>query len=1431
MIRDLLEMLAGLERPPTAQEVAEALWLAESLPADRTAPLPPVPDHPQSPDEQPTSGSAQADSRPDAPDSEPNGYDPGRIIVRLPAGDDQSAEPVTGVPLRMPAVAALTDTQSIARALRPLRRRFPSSERSVLDEVATAAAIADEGLWSPRYRPAMDRWLGLTLVVDVSESMVIWRQAIAEFRTLLERLGAFHDLRTWSFDGDLGTAEIPSLAGESGGPGHRPRELIDPTGRRLILLISDCIGAAWRSGALARALEQWSDSSPVAVLQPLPERMWARSGHTFTPVSFRASRPGLATRKLIVDQRGATIPHNRAGCAIPVLEMDPHARWLGYWASLIAGQGRVPGVALYTGTLTSHGSPVSLVETAPSLLAADASEQMTALDRMLRFRSTASPAAYLLACYLAAAPLSLPVMRLVQRAMLPRSRPAHLAEVFLSGLLVRCSSEGDCEPQPGYEFRIGVRGHLLAGLPRSDTLRVVDEVSRFLAPRLGSPSGFPAMVEAGADGILSAGMPFATVTYTALRAVGGYYSEIADKLEPRLQFMDALNPRTATARTSPPSLAHKEIQTWPRGEHSDITDQPTTQAEGRLAHHPGENVTQPTSGPQRSHERRTGLPFGWETVPLRNPNFTGREELLLNLHSQLSNSITALVPQALHGLGGVGKTQLAVEYTYRFRADYDLVWWLPSEHSDQIKSSLVELARLMDLPTSQNSEQTAKTVLSALRRGEVYQRWLLIYDNAGFPEEVLPYLPHAAGNILITSLCQDWVEAANTIQIDVFTREESVDLIMRRGRGITQEDAHRLAERLGDLPLAVEQAVTWQRQTAMAVSEYISLLDQEQHRLLSAVRTIGHPQPVAEAWGVAFERLFKEDPAAAELLQLCAFFGPEQIYTQILHAGRRVPDVHEPLHQAMQDTITLHDAIRKIGRYGLASVEAEESLRIHRLVQAVLRERIPKKQQDYYRRLVHLVLAEANPGDPDDRTNWRMLARIDGHIVRSTGLIEGEGPEVRGVVLDLIRYRYVRGDYESSRELAARAISIWRDQYGDDDEFTLIAYYHQGNALRMLGRYQEAMEMHRATRERMMSLFEPDHEYILRVNNSYGADLRINGEYDEALRLDEENLAKYTAKFGDDDRNTLRCENNLAVDLRLKGDFQQARALDEKIVRMRIEKFGPSDQDTLYAQCMLARDARACGDYRVALALYRKVLPEFRDLLGDSHQDVLDVRLSYGITLYRMGLYEPARIEVEACLAAFRRFGPEHPGSIKSMTILANPLRLLGHRGEARDMAAEALERLTDLFGPDHVSVPLFANNLAIADRSIERFDIALASDQSTLLKIQEMRGERHPFTLSSTANLASSWYGVGNFTAARELSERALEVSRSVRGAHNPLTLLCACNLALDMRATNDEDAGLRLAAEAQAELASILGFENQLVRELAADQRYEFDIQPPEI
>ena len=209
------------------------------------------------------------------------------------------------------------------------------------------------------------------------------------------------------------------------------------------------------------------------------------------------------------------------------------------------------------------------------------------------------------------------------------------------------------------------------------------------------------------------------------------------------------------------------------------------------------------------------VPQIWGKVPPRNKNFTGRTDLLERLRGGLANRVTAVVPHALHGLGGVGKTQMAVEYAYRYRSEYDLVWWIPADQPVLVRSSLATLATRLGLASASVAgiDDAVAAVLDALRRGEPYDRWLLIFDNADQPEDLNEFIPREPGHALITSRDNRWDTVADTILVDVFSRSESVEFLNRRvPTGIAEADAGRLAEELGDLPLALEQAAQLKHQ-------------------------------------------------------------------------------------------------------------------------------------------------------------------------------------------------------------------------------------------------------------------------------------------------------------------------------------------------------------------------------------------------------------------------------------------------------------------------------------------------------------------------------------------------------------------------------------------------------------------------------------------
>jgi hypothetical protein len=230
-----------------------------------------------------------------------------------------------------------------------------------------------------------------------------------------------------------------------------------------------------------------------------------------------------------------------------------------------------------------------------------------------------------------------------------------------------------------------------------------------------------------------------------------------------------------------------------------------------------------------------GVPAVWGNVPQRNKNFTGRIELLADLRKRVTAGATALVPHALHGLGGVGKTQLAIEYAHRYAAHYQVIWWIRADQTALVRSSLAGLAQRLGITGVDPGrvEESVAAVLEALRRGEPYARWLLVFDNADQPELIEAFLPTGPGDVIITSRNRHWERRADALEVNVFTRQESQEFLRLCVDGIHDQDADRLAEEFGDLPLGLEQAAAWLAQTAMAVDAYLALLREEHSRILA----------------------------------------------------------------------------------------------------------------------------------------------------------------------------------------------------------------------------------------------------------------------------------------------------------------------------------------------------------------------------------------------------------------------------------------------------------------------------------------------------------------------------------------------------------------------------------------------------------------------
>lgn len=465
MIETLLRALEESGANAGPEEVADVLWLAARI--DGVAEGSAVRDLPEA-GEQP-----EAEPLPEPPAAGPGETDSGPAEEFYNACDvtDASGPARQGVDLvRVRRAASVRDPLAVMRALRPLGRAkdVSSGVELELDEELTVRRTIEQRLPTPVMRPRRGRWLDLALVVDAHHSMLLWHDLVAELRRVFAQTGIFRDVRTWYLLGTDAGAEL-SVARTPGGEPRSVQEVSDPSGRRLVLVVTDTVASGWATAGVAHMLRQWSAHGPVALLNVLPRRLWDRGAVRPSSVLVRSVGPaspntswrlGPATRS----RRRRAAPD---GITIPVVEAEPSS--VSVLAKLVGGNGqwvRVP-------CLTIPRAPKVL----PEPVAQD-NDDADVAEILRRFRAGASPVAQRLAGYLSAVPLSLPVMNLVRQTMLRDSEHGHLAEVALGGLFVPWGREGAADPdRVPFDFRPGVREALLGG-QRRDAITSVQQVVR-----------------------------------------------------------------------------------------------------------------------------------------------------------------------------------------------------------------------------------------------------------------------------------------------------------------------------------------------------------------------------------------------------------------------------------------------------------------------------------------------------------------------------------------------------------------------------------------------------------------------------------------------------------------------------------------------------------------------------------------------------------------------------------------------------------------------------------------------------------------------------------------------------------------------------------------------------------------------------------------
>jgi tetratricopeptide (TPR) repeat protein len=738
-------------------------------------------------------------------------------------------------------------------------------------------------------------------------------------------------------------------------------------------------------------------------------------------------------------------------------------------------------------------------------------------------------------------------------------------------------------------------------------------------------------------------------------------------------------------------------------------------------------------------------------VPPRIASFTGRADELDRLDAILMRDKPAAVMHsvgraAVQGMGGVGKTALAVEYAHRFRGLYAGVCWCPAETRTGLLSALANLAVNLGAAKAEevDVEKTAKAALRQL--AEQRATWLLAYDNVGAPDAIADLLPSAGARVLITSRFSDWSELADEISLDVLPLEEAGAFLQSRAARSDAAGANTLAKALGNLPLALDHAAAYCKRTQMQFAEYakkaLSLID-------TAPRGLGYPRSVAATFDLGITQAVTQYPAAEALVAYLAHCAPDRI-PMILVEGA-VEDEAERLH-----------ALAALAEVSLVQHHPFEdgtpAMTVHRLVQAVARARSQANgsaQKAVGRLIAQLVAIYPKEGYLDPRS-WPLCAQLTPHLLTLRDACPDPTSDIANLLGMAGGYFLGRAAYSQAVQLFRDAVAICEKTLGSEHPDTATSLNDLALALKEKGDFVAA----RPFQERALAIVEkalgPEHPYTATNLNNLANVLRDEGDLTGARPLYERALTIREKALGPEHPDTAQSLNNLAAVLEEQGNFAGARQLHERALAIRETVFGPEHPDTATSLNNLAVLFRDQGDFAEALPLFQRALAIRDKALGPEHPDTATSLNNLASLLSDQGDFAGARPLFERALAIREKtFGPEHPDTANSLQNLASVLKNQGDLAAARSTQERALASFAKALGPEHPRTNRARCNLSGLLLLIGQPTEALALGETALTMHDKVLGRDHPCTKDSARVTATALDALGRTDEAKALRER----------------------------------------------------------------------------
>ncbi|KAF7510444.1 hypothetical protein GJ744_006723 [Endocarpon pusillum] len=829
----------------------------------------------------------------------------------------------------------------------------------------------------------------------------------------------------------------------------------------------------------------------------------------------------------------------------------------------------------------------------------------------------------------------------------------------------------------------------------------------------------------------------------------------------------------------------------------------------------------------------------------QDPLFTGRDDIIGEIDQRLETKRRI----ALAGIGGVGKSQIAIEYCYRFRAKNPSgsVFWVHASNVSRFQNAYKNIARKLGLPGWEDPKTNTLELVSEWLSNEDHGPWLIILDNADDGETffgtrsdglsleaehrapLVSYLPrNSKGSIIITTRdarvgerLSDREKSITVLPLVVQEAEHLLQSKLQQDAEWSEPDAAELLKLLDCLPLAITQAAAFISENRITVLKYTDILHASYSELTDLLsedlqdprRDLDAPSSVIRTWKLSFDQIQRQKPRAAQMLSLMAVLDRQGIPEEVLHRE----------DERSTEFIT---ALGTLQAFSLITAEkGRKTFTMHRLVHLSIQHWLElQNTKAEYQEEAMKMLSELFPVGKHE--NWKICEALSPHARVVLGYNYTSQPSMlhRATLLyNAAWYDWQQGRYQVAYRGCSESYNIRQRLLSENTSESLGSLELMALALRDQGKYEAAEEMHRRALDGYEKVSGKENPDTLTCVHNLASVLNDQGKYKAAEEMNQRALDGYEKVLGKEHPDTLMSVDNLASVLRDQGKYKAAEEMHRRALDGFEKVLGKEHPNTLTCVHNLAFVLRDQGKYKAAEEMNRRALDGYEKVLGKEHPDTLRSVNNLTLVLRDQGKYKAAEEMLQRALDGYEKvLGKEHPNTLTCVHNIAFVLRDQGKYKAAEEMNRRALDGFEKVLGKEHPNTLMSVDNLASVLRDQGKYEAAEEMHQRALDGYEKVLGKEHPDTLRSVDNLASTLSNQGKYEAAEEMNRRALDGREKVLGKEHPDTLTSVFGLAYLLKDQRRYDESSILYQRACAGYEKVLGSNHPTT--VACSKNYNF-------